>query len=445
MIPSGAADVAEPKGVAVALDLADELRVVGSHAGEDGVDVVDHEREMAKAWDVGRQVAVGGRPRRRVELHQLQPSVAVRGGQHRELHPDAVEPDDAIDPAVLDLSLPARLKAEIEEEGPRGGEVVDHDAHVVHPLDRHALDGSEAMTRRRATRAGAQSAPQVARSYGVPLGSRPSRVDGEAGWMALRETFDEVPELYDRVRPRYPEAVFDDLAALVELRSGSRILEIGCGTGQATASLGRRGYEVVAVELGVGLAAVARRKLAGFSSVQVVTAAFEEWPLPAEPFDAVVAATSFHWIDPAVRLEKPADALRPGGALAVISTHHVAGGDTRFFDTVQGCYERWMPDTPPGLTLPAAGEVPIWNEAIESSDRFERMAFRRYEWELTYATQDYLDLVMSYSGHRALDAQARESLLGCIAQLIDSGFGGNVTKRYMTELALAYTSCETRR
>ena len=107
--------------------------------------------------------------------------------------------------------------------------------------------------------------------------------------MTLRETFEEAPELYDRVRPDYPEELFDDLARLVGLLPGSRVLELGCGTGQATVSLARRGYRVVAVELGAGLAQVARRKLAPFPAVRVVNAAFEAWPLPAEPFDVVLA------------------------------------------------------------------------------------------------------------------------------------------------------------
>ena len=105
---------------------------------------------------------------------------------------------------------------------------------------------------------------------------------------------------------------------------------------------------MVAVELGPALAAVARRNLARFPAVEVVTAAFEDWPLPAEPFDMVLAATAFHWIDPAVRVVKAADALRPGGVLATVSTHHVAGGDESFFAEAQACYERWDPETPPG-------------------------------------------------------------------------------------------------
>jgi SAM-dependent methyltransferase len=256
-----------------------------------------------------------------------------------------------------------------------------------------------------------------------------------------RTTFEEAPELYDRVRPGYPEALFDDLARLAGLRTGSRVLELGCGTGQATVPLAQRGYEVVAVELGAGLAGVARRKLAPFPTVTVVNAAFEAWELPPAPFDVVLAATSFHWIDPAVRVRKSADALRPGGALAVVSTHHVAGGDEQFFADAQRCYVRWDPETPPGgVPSPAASEVPFERDELDASGCFRDVVFRRYEHEQPYSTAEYRDLLLSYSGHRAMAPDAQRGLLGCITRLIDEGYGGRIAKRYMNQLAVAYTS-----
>jgi ubiquinone/menaquinone biosynthesis C-methylase UbiE len=61
-------------------------------------------------------------------------------------------------------------------------------------------------------------------------------------------TFDEVAELYDQARRGYPEQLFDDLFALAKIPPDkSHILEVGCGTGQATCSLARRGCHVVCV------------------------------------------------------------------------------------------------------------------------------------------------------------------------------------------------------
>jgi ubiquinone/menaquinone biosynthesis C-methylase UbiE len=262
----------------------------------------------------------------------------------------------------------------------------------------------------------------------------------------LREIFNEAAELYDRVRPGYPPRLFDDLAELAGLGSGSRVLEIGCGTGQATVPLAERvGHpdapgRVVAVELGARLAAVARRKIARFRYAEVVVSTFEDWPLPDEPFDIVVAATSFHWIDPAVRVGKAADALRTGGALAIVETHHIAGGTEGFFVDVQDCYERFDPATPPGLRQSSAAQVPADGSELDSSGRFGPVIFRRYEWEQAYRADEYLDLLRTYSGHRALPEPARRGLLECVAQLINSRYGGQITKRYLTQLVLAHRS-----
>jgi SAM-dependent methyltransferase len=248
----------------------------------------------------------------------------------------------------------------------------------------------------------------------------------------LRETFTEVAELYDRVRPGYPEQMFDDLADLAGIGPDCRVLELGCGTGQATVPLAERGCQIVAVELGAEMAQVARRNLARFPQVHVVTSAFEDWPLPPEPFDVVIAATAFNWIDPAIRVTKSADALRPDGVLATVTTHHIAGGSDDFFAEVQACYERFDPSTPPGLRLPTDVEPDTTELA-----RFKQPVFRRYQRDLTYTTSTYLDLLRTYSGHRALPEPTREALLNCIGTLLNR-HGGRVTKRYLTQLRIAH-------
>lgn len=254
---------------------------------------------------------------------------------------------------------------------------------------------------------------------------------------ALAATFDEDAELYDRVRPGYPPELLSELAELAHLGPGTRVLEIGPGTGQATRALAGTGAEVVAIERGAALARVARRRLAGTPGVKLVNAAFEDWRLPATPFDVVAAFTAWHWLDPEVRTSKVAAALRPGGALVTVATHHVAGGTEPFFADVQRCYERWDPATPPGLRLSPADAVAPDRDEVERGPDFEPPVFRRYEWEGSYTTAGYLDLLRSYSGHRHLGPERREALLACIGELIDRDHEGRVVKRYLNELRVA--------
>ena len=255
--------------------------------------------------------------------------------------------------------------------------------------------------------------------------------------MGLRETFDQDAELYARARPTYPPDLVAQLARAAGLGPGRRVLEVAPGTGQLTVPLAEFGSRVTAVELGPDMAAVARRRLRAFPHVSVEVADFDEWPLPAEPFDLMVCATAWHWLDPDTRVEKAADALAPGGLLGVVVTDHVAGGTTEFFHRSQRCYQRWDPTTPPGLLLKEAAEIPTPSEEFERSPRFENVAVTRYFQEITYTTDAYLDVLLTYSNHRALDAGRREGLLACIRELIDSGYDGRVTKRYLHDLITA--------
>ena len=248
----------------------------------------------------------------------------------------------------------------------------------------------------------------------------------------LRATFEEVAELYDRARPTYPAAVFDDLAELGRLRPGSRVLEIGCGTGKATVDLARRGFRLVCVELGPSLADLARAKLRPFPDVEVITAAFETWEPGARRFDAVVAFSAFHWLDPETGYRKAAEALTPTGVLAIASSEHVAGRDS-FWAGVQEDYDAVDPredNRPP----PAPEEVPDLLAEMEASGCFRALAAPRHVRELVYTAETYIDVLETYSGHRALDAAVREELHRRIRRRIAGRPGGRVVKTYLTIL-----------
>jgi SAM-dependent methyltransferase len=66
--------------------------------------------------------------------------------------------------------------------------------------------------------------------------------------------FNDVPALYEQVRPSYPDVLFADLAAVRGVDAYSSILEVGCGTGQATRPLAQLGCDVTAIEPGVEMA-----------------------------------------------------------------------------------------------------------------------------------------------------------------------------------------------
>jgi len=253
----------------------------------------------------------------------------------------------------------------------------------------------------------------------------------------LRTMFEEVPELYDLARPIYPAQVFDDLVSLTGLARGARLVEIGCGTGQATLPLAERGFEIVCVELGEQLAGATRRKLTAFPNVEIVNAPFETWDPTEGGFDAVVAFTAFHWINPEVKFAKAARLLRDGGALAVVTTQHVSpdGGDP-FWADVQEDYDTIVPsddNRPP----PRPDDVGDLGGEIEASGCFRNVAVRRYLWDVSYTADDYISVLDTYSGHRALHHETRQRLYERIHRRIEARPERQVRKTYLAILNVA--------
>ena len=251
--------------------------------------------------------------------------------------------------------------------------------------------------------------------------------------------FDNVAEIYDRIRPSYPDALFDELFAQLPARPA--IVEIGPATGQATRSLLERGATVTAVEAGTKLGAFLHEKFTGVPALEVLNAKFEAAHLAEAAFDAVVAATSFHWIDPSVRLAKSHRLLRDGGLLAVVATNQIRStADRGYFDRSQAIYRRHLPDEEPPGELEGEGVEPPEVAEFRASRLFRDVHLSRYRWDQTYKTADYADLMRSYSNMQEMEPGPREALIAELCDFIDAEFDGYVVRPLVITLTSARKS-----
>jgi ubiquinone/menaquinone biosynthesis C-methylase UbiE len=253
---------------------------------------------------------------------------------------------------------------------------------------------------------------------------------------SLRQTFDGVASLYHEARPSYPDELFSSLITVTHLHKGSKLLEIGPGTGQATKPLAKKGFDITAVELGTSLAELARHELRQYNNVRVLRGTFEETQLPATSFDLVFAATSFHWVEPSVKFVKTHNVLKSKGHLAIIRAKHVTDGKGDiFFNLSQPIYERYnFTDKHRKPRLPGSKEL----KADEIDDRlFGLVHFELFPLVITYSAKDFVRLLNTHSNHLAAGKEVQTAFYHEIENLLNDKFQGKIDKHFSMSLTIA--------
>lgn len=241
--------------------------------------------------------------------------------------------------------------------------------------------------------------------------------------------FDDAAVDYDRYRPGYPDEAIDALIASSAIGMESRLLEVGCGTGQATAPLAARGFEIDAVELGPNLAEVAVGNLARWPRVRVGIGAYEEYEPPEADYDLIYSAQAFHWVDPEVRLKKSARLLKRDGCLALLynCTPRLGGALAELSDRLER-----LTGNPIG-TPQMARDMDRWRAELAESGLFDSIALYEYPWSRCYGAEEYQGLFRTYSDFRVLSADIRAKAAETIARTIIEA-GGTVEREYVCTL-----------
>ncbi|MCY4062797.1 MAG: class I SAM-dependent methyltransferase [Chloroflexi bacterium] len=251
---------------------------------------------------------------------------------------------------------------------------------------------------------------------------------------------DQVAQLYDRARPGYPAALFDDIIAYANLAADARILEIGCGTGQATLPLAQRGFAIDCLEPGAQMAAIARANLAGFPAVTVYHTDFERFACLPASYDLLLSATAFHWVDPDIRFRKTHDLLKSRAALALFWHRPVQTQASRdFTDAIQYVYKAVAPElTSDYMPPPHPDHVTTeYEDLIPASGCFSELEIRKHYVATSYSASAYVDLLATFSDHQKLEASKRQRLLADIEKLITDQFAGSVVRETVALLYLA--------
>jgi SAM-dependent methyltransferase len=240
------------------------------------------------------------------------------------------------------------------------------------------------------------------------------------------ESFGTVADQYDRFRPSYPAALVDDLAA----RNPAAVLDIGCGTGKAARLLTERGLSVLGIEIDPKMAAVARRH-----GIDVEVASFEAWEPNGRRFDLITCAQAWHWVDPGVGAPKAAELLRPDGMLALFWNHDELEPSVQH--VLDAVYRTFAPELLRVNGRDAGRRADERHaQVLEASGRFSAVEVRRYPWQRSYTSAEWIGVIGTHSDHLRLDDERRAALLTAAGAAIDA-LGGTIEPRFSTSAILA--------
>ncbi|MGZ4202667.1 MAG: class I SAM-dependent methyltransferase, partial [Thermoleophilaceae bacterium] len=226
--------------------------------------------------------------------------------------------------------------------------------------------------------------------------------------MTLREVVTrawegEGAELYERVRPGYPQSAIDFIAEELGIGPGSDVLDLAAGTGKLTRALLPLGCRLTAVEPLEGMRKVLAREL---SEVTALAGSAEEIPLDDASMDVVLAGQAFHWFDRERAPREIARVLRPGGGLVAIwNTRDESVG---WMNAVREVIEHAKGDTP-------RHRDDEWRRGLEESGLFGPLGLREFEQVQELSREEAIEVFASRSYVAALPDDERAQALEQIA------------------------------
>ena len=236
-------------------------------------------------------------------------------------------------------------------------------------------------------------------------------------------SFEDVAELYERVRPSYPEAAVDWLAERLGIDATSTVLDLGAGTGKLTRAFLSRARRVIAVEPGPEMLAQLQRAV---PQAEALLGPAEAIPLDDASVDAVVCGQSFHWFRTEEALREIDRVLRPGCGLGLI-------------------WNMRDPDDPlqQEITDLLDPFVPADRATDEGVEVFVRRTFDDVEMHVVpfaeeLDTHAVVARIESISFVAAAPEEKRNELLGAVRARVDDR-GGRVPFGYRTESYVTFS------
>jgi SAM-dependent methyltransferase len=244
-------------------------------------------------------------------------------------------------------------------------------------------------------------------------------------------------EAYNKARPRYPQELIQQVVKVAQLSSNSKILEVGCGPGTATVNFAQLGFSMLCLEPNPDFFQLAQENCKQYPNIEIQNTSFEEWNLETGKFDAVLAASSFHWIPSDIGYPKAAQALQANGFLILLwnkelqPSYQVYQQLSKVYQVHAPSLDRYEDGETQEKIVQGLGQI------LTDSGLFKDLVAGHVECEVTYTVNQYLTLLNTYSPYLKLEPQTQKALFDGLRDKIDHDFGGILQLSYLSAFHVA--------
>ncbi len=232
---------------------------------------------------------------------------------------------------------------------------------------------------------------------------------------------------YERFRPGPPAAAVDWMVP----QHVHTIVDLGAGTGALTRQLIDRADEVIAVEPDDRMRAVLTKEVPG---ARAVDGRGDSMPIPDGTVDAVLASSSWHWMDLVPTLHEVGRVLVPGGTLGVVWSGPDPDGP--FLEQAVALMRSTPADGGAGGTSPSLADLVVPDTErppsiveIPAGVPFDQPEKEIFRWDLALNADELIGLLGTFSWMITMDEEPRTRLVNEARRLLNDvlGIKGDVT------------------
>jgi cyclopropane fatty-acyl-phospholipid synthase-like methyltransferase len=247
------------------------------------------------------------------------------------------------------------------------------------------------------------------------------------------EMFNQMVDYYDKYRPDYPEDIINRIISEANLTVGSKLLEIGSGSGKATYQFADYGFEIFCVDPGADLIQRAAKRFQG-KNISFAVSRFEDYAAPPEYFDTIISAQAFHWIPKPEGFGMCAATLKSGGYLFPFWNIEIIY-DSDLDKELLATIDKHKAYTSTQSKADHRKRMETISSEIADSGFFTKPEIVLSHWEKTYTADDYFGFALTGNIFVQQSDETKQAFYNDLKDL-EAKYNG-IKRHYTCELYIA--------